>query len=226
MYVFEVDTATVLLPDVATEPTPLSIEAFVVYWVFHENVTLPGEYRVDGVAVNDVQTGAGGKAKLTARVHVPFAFFAVSVNTFAEATATTLLPLSATGPTPWLIETSVALLVVHASVTLPGVVREAGVTVKELHVGAPLPDDVAGGVDWAAGAHIATQTKSATAIPAPGLRVTIPTTTPTTADTTMATIVLKMPKAITAGTAPAVTAIMISITINILCQFFIVNNLF
>jgi hypothetical protein len=141
VYVVLVSTFTFVDPSTGTLPTPLLIEVTVAPVVFHERVTIPALVSEVGDAVKASQVGALGVTTVvtvTARVQVtvPPAPVAVSVYVVFALIFALAEPSTATLPTPLLIETEVAPVVLHERVTIPEPIMVEGVAVNASQVGA------------------------------------------------------------------------------------------
>lgn len=112
---------TVVDPDVATGPIPLSMETLVAFVVDQVNVAgLPSE-TVVGAAVSFAVGGCACTVTVATEVAVPLTLVAVSVYCVLDDGLTDIDPDSATAPIPLLIVTVEAYAVVQDNVAgLPG----------------------------------------------------------------------------------------------------------
>jgi hypothetical protein len=127
------------LPDVATDPTPLSIVTLVAFAVAHDRVTAPPPNgRVVGRTVKLVTVGGGAAATgtVTEAVREPVMFVAVNINVVVVEMVIEPLPSTATEPIPLSMVTVVAPVVVQLSMPVPpGYAKEEGVATKVSIVG-------------------------------------------------------------------------------------------
>lgn len=107
---------TVVEPDAATVPIPLSIETLVAFVVLHVNVAEFPAVIVVGAAVNFAVGGFACTVTVAAEVAVPLTLVAVNVYSVVDEGVIAIDPDAATTPMPLSIVTVEAYAVVHESV--------------------------------------------------------------------------------------------------------------
>jgi len=112
---------TVVDPESATVPMPLSMETLVALVVLHVNVEELPTVMLVGAAVSFAVGGLACTVTVAAEVAVPFTLVAVNVYSVVDDGETGMDPEEATTPMPLLIVTVEAYAVVHDNVAeLPG----------------------------------------------------------------------------------------------------------
>jgi len=116
---------TVVDPEAATVPIPLSMETLVAFVVVHVNVAeLPGK-TVVGLAVNFAVGGFALTVTVATEAAVPLTLVAVKVYSVVDDGLTAMDPDAATVPMPLLIVTVEAYAVVHDNVAdFPGAITD------------------------------------------------------------------------------------------------------